>query len=251
VYNYTTDLGTSSIEDVLEDCSQDRADALLVCSGGLDSAYLLWKYAQEVPKGKIYIHQQKLQATHLPRHYAERNALQAQMDYLGRDFDVFRSTVDIDRDQNICRDWFTAVMMGVYQAYSMGLKYIVTGDCLSSSFIASTDRAVMSDHQKDECYAMRAMVRVISNGEVELVTSHTNTKLADLYHEMPADYFECIMSCRHPLFSNDGTHVRRCDICESCRKNTLFGFADRMPFTMELGEKLPSDYKSDTAIKWG
>ena len=225
MYNMTSDLNLPSFEYIIEQAKQG-VDSLLVVSGGLDSAYIMWKYAQVVTDRPIYLHHIDMYPSHHTRAYAERVALNYQMQYLGRNFKLFNSKVDTSDDVPLTTDWVLAAMMSINVAAEFNSSYIVVGDDLPDSYHRGLSFSKIPE-RKEKMYRLTGeMVRALSNGHVDVCTALDTNNLSDAYNEMPLEYTQLTMSCRFPKITEYS--IDTCNECHSCIKNQNFGWWERL-----------------------
>jgi len=124
MYNMTSQLGLISLEGLLER-AKDGIDALLVLSGGLDSAYILWKYAQIVTDRPIHTHHIHLYPRWSGRLQVEDLAVRKQIEYLNRKVSVRTSTVDTSSGGAVMRDITLAVLLSATAAMERKCDYIL------------------------------------------------------------------------------------------------------------------------------
>ena len=229
MYNMTSDLNLPSFEYIIEQAKQG-VDSLLVVSGGLDSAYIMWKYAQVVTDRPIYLHHIDFYPSHHTRAYAERVALNYQIEYLQRDFKLFNSEVGTSENISLMSDWVLAAMMSVNIAQKYNSSYIVVGDDLPDSYHRGLSFSKINKH-KEQMYRLTGeLIRVMASGNVDLCTALDTSDLSDAYNEMPSEYIKFTMSCRSPIIT--GHSIRTCSACHSCHKNQDFGWWDRLDHDM-------------------
>lgn len=242
MYNTTSDLNLPSFEYLLERAEQG-ADALIVTSGGLDSAYLLWKYSQVVTDRPIYLHHLDLYPSYYKGVHVENLVLQAQMQYLNRDFRLFHSTVDQHNNAQLLTDWMLAATLSVGIADQYGMSYIAVGDDLPGNYYRNLSYSKMDKRKRDRNIHLGAFIRATTEDRVDLVMGFDAPDLSELYNEMPEDYLKLVSSCRQPVV--DGYFIRQCGECYSCYKNKNFGWFDRIGTNIKL-EDLHGQYNLDT-----
>lgn len=225
MYNTTSQLGLISLEDLLEK-AKDGTDALLVLSGGLDSAYILWKYAQVVEDRPIFTHHIHLYPSWSERLEVEDLAVRKQIEYLNREVSVRRSTVDTNSGGAIIRDITLATLLSATTAKENGCDYILVGDDLPSSARRNLEESILDPHKERMNKAMAEYVRAVTEDTVDICMGMETHLVAEAYNEMPDDYLALVSSCRKPRVVNQ--LVKQCGQCHSCKKNETFGFLNRI-----------------------
>jgi len=221
----TSQLGLISLEGLLER-AKDGIDALLVLSGGLDSAYILWKYAQIVTDRPIHTHHIHLYPRWSGRLQVEDLAVRKQIEYLNRKVSVRTSTVDTSSGGAVMRDITLAVLLSATAAMERKCDYILVGDDLPSSARRNLDGSVLDPHKERMNKAMAEYVRAATEDTVDICMGMETHLVKEAYEEMPDDYLALVSSCREPL--TRGGIVKQCGHCHSCRKNAKFGFLERL-----------------------
>ena len=229
MYNMTSQLGLISFETLLEK-AQGGTDALLVLSGGLDSAYTLWKYAQVVTDRPIHTHHIHLYPRWSERLEVESLAVRKQIEYLNREVSVRTSTVDASSGGALIRDITLAVLLSATTAKERKCDYILVGDDLPSSARRNLDESILDPYKERMNKAMAEYVRAVTEDTVDICMGMETHLVTEAYNEMPEDYLSLVSSCRSPL--NKSGLVSQCGVCPSCKKNKEFNFFDR------LGNKL-------------
>ena len=225
MYNMTSQLGLISFEELLVK-AQGGTDALLVLSGGLDSAYILWKYAQVVTDRPIHTHHIHLYPRWSERLEVESLAVRKQIEYLDREVSVRTSTVDTSSGGAVIRDITLAVLLSATAAMERKCGYILVGDDLPSSARRNLDESILDPHKERMNKAMTEYVRAATEDTVDICMGMETHLVKDAYDEMPDDYLALVSSCREPL--TRGGIVKQCGECHSCKKNELFGFSGRL-----------------------
>ena len=225
MYNQTSDLGLISVDTLLEKAAHGT-DALLVLSGGLDSAYLLWRYAQVVKDRPIHVHFIELYPSFSPRNRVEDMALIKQIEYIDRDVSVTRSILDTTAKVSLLRDVSLGLMLSGEIAMQKGCEYIAAGDDLPTALHRGLPNSVEDPREAAMFKAVSGFIRAETKGVVDIVFSFETHKLQKAYEEMPDDYMGLAVSCRRPIIDNG--RVTSCGSCHSCEKNKLFGFFNRV-----------------------
>lgn len=225
MYNFTSDLGFTSFEDLLGE-AKEGTDALIVLSGGLDSAYILWKYSQIVEDRPIFTHHIHLYPSWSERLEVEDLAVRKQIEYLNREVSVRRSTVDTNSGGALIRDVTLALLLSAQEAKDRGCKYILVGDDLPSSIERRMESATLEDYKKRRYLAMAEYVRSVTEDAVDICLAMETHLVKEAYEEMPDDYLALVSSCRKPRVVNQ--LVKQCGHCHSCKKNEAFGFLNRL-----------------------
>jgi len=239
MYNMTSDLGLPSFEHVLEEAKKG-VDALIVVSGGIDSAYCLWKYSQVVTDRPIYLHHLDMYPSKSKRIDVENIALGYQMNYLKRDFRLISSVVDTsDPDSYLMTDWVLTATLTTGLAQKYGTRYIVVGDDLPDSYHRAQEYNTIKPRKKHMYAATGELIKWASHGKVELCTASETPNLSEAYNEMPDDYIALTTSCREP--ERGSVMYRQCGKCFSCFKNMHFGWWDRIGKEI----RIPTDGSTD------
>lgn len=207
--------------------AKNGVDSLLLLSGGLDSAYVLWQYSRVVTDRPIYAHHVKLLPSLRERHKVEEHLVKKQVEHIQRDVELFVSSVDIDPRFNsgVMRDFFMPVLLSVQMAVKYNLKYIVIGEDLMVAFLRNTGIVKRSEYfEEEQVEALSEMVRTLSFGKVKLSWHTENRDFFKSYLSLPKEYMRLCFSCRTPIFT--GTHVEACGDCLSCNRNTLLEIKD-------------------------
>ena len=225
MYNMTSQLGLISFEELLEK-AKAGTDALLVLSGGLDSAYILWKYAQVVTDRPIHTHHIHLYPNWSQRLGVEDVAVRKQIEYLNREVSVRTSTVDTSSGGAVIRDITLAVLLSATAATERGCEYILVGDDLPSSARRNLEDSILDPYKERMNKAMAEYVRAVTEDTVDICMGMETHLVKEAYNEMPEDYLALVSSCRNPQ-SKHG-RVSQCRECHSCKKNEKFGFLDRI-----------------------
>lgn len=225
MYNMTSQLGLISLEDLLEK-AKEGTDALLVLSGGLDSAYILWKYSQVVEDRPLFTHHIHLYPNWSERLEVEDLAVRKQIEYLNREVSVRRSTVDTDSGGALIRDITLAILLSATTATENGCDYILVGDDLPSSARRNLEESILNPHKERMNKAMAEYVRAVTEDTVDICMGMESHLVKEAYNEMPDDYLALVSSCRKPRVVNG--LVKQCGQCHSCKKNEIFGFSDKI-----------------------
>lgn len=230
MYNMTSDLGLPSFEQVLEDC-KNGANALLICSGGLDSGYILWKYRQAVGNRTINIHHFKLfDSLYRQRNIAQQKALSNQVKYLDCRADITQSTVDTTYQYDLNRHWFIGAFLSATIADLKQLDYIVVGDDLPDSYYRAQPYAKMDKTYQESTMALSNFINSYTKNKTRLCTALETNNLSVAYMEMPEDYRRLLFSCSDPIEHNN--FYRACGKCKPCYKNMHFGWWDKIATTV-------------------
>lgn len=229
MYNMTSDLGLPSFEEVLEDCEKG-ANALLICSGGLDSGYTLWKYKQAVGDRVASVHHFRLfDSQDIKRNEAQTKALYNQAAYLGN-VDIETTTIDTSFDKYLLRHWFIGAFLSPMLAQVRDAKYIVIGDDLPDSYYRAQPYSSMKKQYRDSTIALSKFINSYTDNRVQLCTASKTNDLSVAYMEMPEDYQRLLFSCSNPIETEDEYKV--CWQCGACYKNMHFGWFDRVAMTV-------------------
>ena len=225
MYNMTSQLGLISFEELLVK-AEGGTDVLLVLSGGLDSAYILWKYAQVVKDRPIHTHHIHLYPRWSERLEVEALAVRKQIEYLNREVSVRTSTVDTSSGGALIRDITLAVLLSATTAKERGCDYILVGDDLPSSARRNLDESILDPYKGRMNKAMAEYVRAVTEDTVDICMGMETHLVKEAYNEMPDDYLALVSSCRKPRVVNQ--LVKQCGQCHSCKKNETFGFLNRI-----------------------
>tara|TARA_R110000796_G_scaffold249111_3_gene376557 strand:- start:1655 stop:2365 length:711 start_codon:yes stop_codon:yes gene_type:complete len=218
--------GFVSFEHVFNEAKKGKG-ALILASGGLDSAYVLWQYSHlNVP---MFVHHVRLMPSLRKRHAIEEYLLKKQLEYINKPHELFISTVDVDKRLGCApmRDFFIPVLMSVTLAVRNNLSYIVVGEDLMFAILRNMGRPKQSAPWEDEqVKALAEMVRTLSMGKVKLSWHTDNRNFFESYMSMPEEYLKLCFSCRSPDFT--GTHVEACGNCMACHRNMMLEIKDNL-----------------------
>lgn len=227
-------LGFVPFERVLEE-ARNGVDSLILVSGGLDSAYCLYKYAEAAKGRTVNVHHVKLYPTLRKRHIVENHCVAKQLAYINADICRIDSTVDICTTFNILpmRDFFMAVVMSISYAMKNKLRYIVVGDDIIDGFVRGSSFGRSPDQRnEEELQGLKTFVDKLSHGEVELSLSMQNSDVYSEYMSLPDDYLQLCFSCRNPEIKD--THFHICNDCPACNRNTMLGIREKLCRHMRL-----------------
>lgn len=218
-YNMTSEVACEPLEHAL------KHNSLIIASGGLDSAYLLWKHAQYV--NNIHCYHVIINKHKSKRWQAEFTALNNQINYLkksGKSVTLYIDEVSVD---NYIRDWYTCVLLSLGVVKTNNFDYIAIGDDLPDSYIRNQSFSTMSEAYKKEIKALSNLVYTLTKSK--LATAFNSNNLSELYSEMPEDYLKLAFSCRNPtkIYTNQLV-VKPCGSCTSCLKNKHFGWESKL-----------------------
>lgn len=224
MYNMTSDVGLPSFEEVIKDCSKNDKGALIIASGGLDSAYTLWKYSRI--KDKIHVHHFDMYPNKIDRSKPEKIALNKQIEYLraeGKEIILHTSEINTDWKGILLADWYLSAVLSIEIASYNKLSYIVIGDDLLDSYDRDQSFSEMPENKKK---IITAMGNFIENYSVtwssKLCTANESNRLSELYMEMPSEFQKMTFSCRTPISTQH--FYRACGECHACMKNRNFGW---------------------------
>lgn len=201
-------------------------DTLLVLSGGLDSAYILWKYSQIVKDRPIFTHHINLYSSWSTRLEVEEYAVRSQIQHLNREVAIRRSSVNTEGQGALIRDLTLGCLLSAEVAMFYGCRYIMVGDDLPSSVRRAEPDSSMNPYKQRMNISMGEYVRAVTKDSVDVIMGMESNSVADAYNEMPDDYLALVSSCREPLVKSGV--VSQCGDCHSCKKNKDFGFFDRL-----------------------
>lgn len=220
-------LGFTPFETVLEE-ARGGADALILASGGLDSAYCLWAYSQAVSGRAISLHHIKLYPTMRKRHIAEEICVRRQAEYIGSNVGVFVSVLDLDPEYRIptMPDFHAAVILSVSLAVQQKCKYIVVGDDIIHGLLRSQGMADALEDHASALSAIRTLAYHLSDGRVEICLSMASNDVYAAYDQMPDEFMALCFSCRSPKFNEISAY--KCGDCVACHRNDLLGLTDRL-----------------------
>lgn len=225
MYNITSQLGLISFEEMFNK-AKGGTDCLLVLSGGLDSAYVLWKYAQVVKDRPIYAHHIHLYPSTSDRLRVEDFAVEQQIRYLDAEVSLKKSVVDTSDPTVLVRDFTLGAILSAEIALQRGCKFVVLGDDLISSARRQEEDATLDPLKVRMNMAMAEYVRASTADNVSVCMGMDALSVKDAYEEMPEDYLALVSSCRKPTLCNG--FVKQCGHCHSCNKNRDFGFLDKI-----------------------
>lgn len=232
MYNFTSDLGLSSYEDVFKNAYGGKSSLILV-SGGLDSAYLLWKYSQYSDDIKCH-HVSLLTRGYSPRQQSEKIAVNRQIEYLrqkGKNVKLLTSTIDIDYDVVGIRDLYSVILSSMHYALYEKCRHIVVGDDLVDAYYRGQSYSRIDEKLAKEVKLVNEFVKTYTYGRCDISMAINGSNLSEVYYEMPEDYRKLIFSCRTPVHINNENSIRMfeaCGKCSSCMKNIHFGWWDRI-----------------------
>lgn len=223
MYNLTSNVDCKSFEDILTSDKQ----ALLLVTGGLDSAYMLYTYAQQ--HSEIHCYHIKSDSA---RWQTEWLALNSQIEYLRkRNTTIHLHTSSYSGPEGwMIRDWYAAAFLSIGIALKHNLSYIVVGDDLPDSYKRSQSYSSLPEKQRNEIISLSNFISAYSSGKVSLCTALEASNLSELYNAMPSDYVSLVFSCRKPIqiSLNNKVVFRPCGLCNSCYKNEHFGWYDKI-----------------------
>lgn len=227
MYNFTSDLGLTSYEEVFKDAANDK-HSLLMITGGLDSAYLLWKYSQYTDYIVCH-HVNILKNGYSARRESENIAIKQQIDYLtqqGKNVKLLTSTIDINYHKEGIRDLYSVIISSMHYALYEKCHHIVTGDDFIDAYDREQSYSSLEDKYRDELKLINDFVKSYTNNFCSISVAHDASNVAELYSEMPDDYCSLIFSCREPIYKVD--RIESCCNCLTCIKNKYFGWRHRM-----------------------
>jgi len=220
-------LGYVPFEDVISDVEKGE-DALIVASGGLDSAYTLWRCHQASNGRPVKAHHIVLDGLTSTRAKSEQTALQRQIEFLGGEVELMTSSLQSPPELSffLMKDWYCTQMLSIDMARVRGCKYLVIGDDLPTSYHRSRPDSSLNPVREKELRLLAKFTEVYSSGSVKLCVENREDDLYTLYNEMPLEYIKLTFSCREPEV--DTYSSKCCGKCASCIKNKDFGFWDRV-----------------------
>ena len=223
----TSELGLVSFESVLKD-AEDGVDAMLLLSGGLDSAYVLWKYAQIVKDRKINCHHFRLNTDISERYKTEKISVDNQIKYIDANVSLIETEIRSNGVSPIppLSDWYLTAILSLNHAIKANCKYIVVGDDLPDSYDRQQPHSIMDERKKENAILLGKFINSYSAGKVRLCTAMEDNDLSIRYMEMPSEYQKLTFSCRAPIESK--YVMRACGNCTSCIKNKNFGWWSRV-----------------------
>lgn len=222
MYNLTSDVGLVSFEHVLEDCEKNGKEALIVASGGLDSAYTLWRYSRI--KEKIHVHHFNMYNS--KRMEAEELALENQIKFIGKDIELDKTSISTTFKDSLAPDWYLTAILSAEIALNKKISYIVIGDDLIDSYDRDQSYSVLPANKKNIIETLGNFIRHYSRNKLELCTASETNRLSEAYNEMPLEFTKLTFSCRTPESSE--YFYRACGYCNSCMKNKHFGWWDKI-----------------------
>lgn len=227
-YNLTQDVSCVSFEEVLS--TAPNKQALLLVSGGLDSAYILWKYAQYTDN--IICHHLLLNKNISTRTLSELIAVHNQVEYLkslGKSVTLLISSFDTGHALSPIRDWYACAMLSLDIVKQKKLDYIVVGDDLPDSYIRSQPFSKITEKQQKEITYLSGFINTYTENLCKVCTASESNNLSELYNTMPEDYLKLIFSCRNPIKIHTNNYViSACGACPTCIKNRYFGWYTRI-----------------------
>lgn len=208
------DEGFVSHEHVYEQAAKGE-DALILASGGLDSAVVLWHYAQVVKDRPIHVHHLDLWPEMRLRYKLENFFLDRQIEYIGKDrVKLYKSSVHIDPDAGPpLRDVWWPILMSLSLCRKGKFKHLVCG----ADFMYSWSKSQGLAKPDEELEAIKMLVKSATLGRTKLSwESEKANFIRDNYLCVPKDYLKLCFSCRKPTFTD--THVEKCGECRPCIK---------------------------------
>lgn len=221
-------LGFIPFEEVL-DKAKEGVDSLLLLSGGLDSAYCLFKYAEVCGDRVIQGHHIKMYPSIRQRYQLEEFSLDRQITYLDKKVKLVKSTVEISEDFNILpmRDFFLAVVMSIKYAERNDLRYLVVGDDIIDGFLRGSPIGHLPNEDYErELEGLKVFIDSMSKGKVELSLSMRDNDVYSKYMELPDDYLKLCFSCRNPRIRGD--YAQPCSECQACCRNRMLGIDKKL-----------------------
>jgi hypothetical protein len=232
-YNMNDETGQASFEEAIADC-KNEVKSLICLSGGLDSAYALWKYAQHCTEPLIHVHWVNFNQD---RSKAEEATIDRLCKYVTKKFNksiwVIKSRLEADRhfeDHKFDDDLFVVAHLSKVYAQKTKCKYIIIGDGLVWAYDRQQPHTSIKERHKSRFTALKYLI----GGDlgVEVVTFCDANNLSEMYNEMPEEYISMIFNCRRPIYKytdeNSSIFASRCNSCWSCHKSKCFGWADRI-----------------------
>lgn len=181
--------------------------ALVLVSGGLDSAFMLWLMSKN---------SKMVEAHHVdtgqPFEKAQSTALQRQIKLL--------ENVNLHQTKITgcgSTDFDAAILLSIPLALSFGAEHVVTGDDLRIRVHGGTFQAITS-------YAK-------SKG-VTLVLGSSVNDLVKEYLKLPPEYLATTWSCREPIERD--FHYHKCGTCRPCQLHKQTGLWNALPKSMPI-----------------
>ena len=231
-YDYNKELNLVSFEESFEQ-AKDGVKALICLTGGLDSSYYLWKYAQYTSHDTIDCHH----VNFLPynRGKTELATIHRICKYIkdnyNKDINLIKTELKIDLQHENVKfdsDWVVATYLSRGYAGRLKCKYIVTGDDLPSSYDRAKSYSVLPEKDSIRIKNVNEMIKT-NVMKSSVVTWSSRHDLSEMYNEMPEDYIQLIFSCYNPeMYKYDHPYyAKRCFKCGACTRLRNFGWYDR------------------------
>jgi 7-cyano-7-deazaguanine synthase in queuosine biosynthesis len=232
-----TKLGFIPFEQVLEE-SKDGVKSLIVASGGLDSAYTLWKYYNTCKIKPVDVHHFNLYPNYATRQPAEEEALRQQCEFLGSDIKVYKTYLDSDIKIPLARDFHLAAFLSVNMAMKLKTKYIVIGDEILDGLIRSLPVGLYEEDlaHYEQLSFLKEYIKSYTNNSVQLSLNMSSPNVLEEYLKMPKDYLKLAFSCRNPTLKEFSAIA--CGNCISCHRNYLLGIKDLLSKQVIFKQKL-------------
>jgi 7-cyano-7-deazaguanine synthase in queuosine biosynthesis len=220
-----TKLGFIPFEQVLDE-AKEGVDSLIVASGGLDSAYILWKYHQVAKNKPVHVNHIRFYPTFSKRIDAETQALNNQCKYLNNEVIVHKTTLDFESEGlrlSLGRDFHLAALLSTQIAFYKKLKYVVIGDEILDGFLRKLPDSILPKdaRHEDQLFAIKDYFETSTFGKVKLSLNMSRSDVLEEYLSMPRDYMALSFSCREPDVNQFS--AKACGECMSCHRNALLG----------------------------
>jgi len=245
-YNTNSDVGLPSFEHTLKEAA-NGIKSLICFTGGLDSSYCVWKYAQATPHDTIDCHHVNFNQ---PRFHTEFATIHKISKYIkttfGKDINLIKTSLSIDPNYNVkvTNDGYVASYLSIGYAAKLKCAYIVTGDDLPQSYERTLSYTEIPTFSKMSKIGLNILSSNNKMGKSTMVVGTEAVNLSELYNEMPKDYVKLLFSCYTPNYyvNHKRWYAGRCRTCSSCSTLRNFGWFD------ETCDKILKEDIGD--IKW-
>lgn len=204
----------------VEDLIANGLHTMVVASGGLDSAYTMWRIKSAgltVGVHHIVIPELGDLTT------IQRAALKNQCDYLSIPEDLRFETTIVGAEGRPFGDHALANILTIPVAQCNAFKAVACGDDLEWRSITGP-----SEEEKYLRYRLFA-----SDKNLEFaIGSNLDDLLASYKNDMPADFAALTWSCREPVVENGVAHT--CRSCDPCQRNARLGLEALLENTVEI-----------------
>ena len=190
--------------------------ALVLASGGLDSAYALWRMSQVC--STVVVHH--VFAKHIDHAKAQRTALHRQLQYY-TNLNYYESVYSFSGgDLMGTSDFDFTINLSMPIAKAYRIAHIVTGDDIRSRMNGYWTSAVSDPAPR------------VALQDLHLVCRADNEDLVGAYLTMPPHILEVTWSCRAPVV--EATCYHKCGECVACMLHKQTGLWEKLPQSMPI-----------------